>query len=300
MRALASRQPVPDRFPRLTGPGDWLTALSDSCSHCRSGPRALGILLGERHPAAVQQRCQQAMDVVVTLGRHPTPPHPTPRHAARPQDEPSTPIKQDTKKGKLRFYPYNINWYGAWHNAIPAVQGATRCRAWAGRLPTCFGALGGPAHKRRPCWEPGHRLQARGGLRNYERATCARPRPSARTASSSVDKTHNTMCPCTGTTASCRRRGRTPATSRQTWAASRWVAAGRLAAARRTVVLGCPCVCPRDCVPPGGGGMCGVRVASRAPRAPPPSSCGACAQVCVSVCVCARARVCACTHARPQ
>jgi hypothetical protein len=29
------------------------------------------------------------------------------------QDEPGTPIKQDTKKGKLRFYPYNINWnYG--------------------------------------------------------------------------------------------------------------------------------------------------------------------------------------------
>ncbi|KAL4425349.1 hypothetical protein ABPG75_009365 [Micractinium tetrahymenae] len=28
-------------------------------------------------------------------------------------DETSTPIKQDTKKGKLRFYPYNINWnYG--------------------------------------------------------------------------------------------------------------------------------------------------------------------------------------------
>lgn len=28
-------------------------------------------------------------------------------------DEPNTPIKQDTKKGKLRFYPYNINWnYG--------------------------------------------------------------------------------------------------------------------------------------------------------------------------------------------
>ncbi|KAE8008258.1 hypothetical protein FH972_004788 [Carpinus fangiana] len=28
-------------------------------------------------------------------------------------DEPYTPIKQDTKKGKLRFYPYNINWnYG--------------------------------------------------------------------------------------------------------------------------------------------------------------------------------------------
>jgi len=28
-------------------------------------------------------------------------------------DEPATPIKQDTKKGKIRFYPYNINWnYG--------------------------------------------------------------------------------------------------------------------------------------------------------------------------------------------
>eukprot|EP01023_Acetabularia_acetabulum_P044525 TRINITY_DN4473_c0_g1_i2.p3 TRINITY_DN4473_c0_g1~~TRINITY_DN4473_c0_g1_i2.p3 ORF type:complete len:272 (+),score=58.77 TRINITY_DN4473_c0_g1_i2:1068-1883(+) len=28
-------------------------------------------------------------------------------------DEPKTPIKQDVKKGKLRFYPYNINWnYG--------------------------------------------------------------------------------------------------------------------------------------------------------------------------------------------
>ena len=24
------------------------------------------------------------------------------------QDEEKTPIKQDTKKGKLRFYPYNI------------------------------------------------------------------------------------------------------------------------------------------------------------------------------------------------
>ena len=34
---------------------------------------------------------------------------------ARPrmQDEVGTPIKQDIKKGKLRFYPYNINWnYG--------------------------------------------------------------------------------------------------------------------------------------------------------------------------------------------
>jgi hypothetical protein len=32
---------------------------------------------------------------------------------AWPQDEEMTPIKQDTKKGKLRFYPYAINWnYG--------------------------------------------------------------------------------------------------------------------------------------------------------------------------------------------
>lgn len=30
-----------------------------------------------------------------------------------PQDEEKTPIKQDIKKGNLRFYPYNINWnYG--------------------------------------------------------------------------------------------------------------------------------------------------------------------------------------------
>jgi inorganic pyrophosphatase len=28
------------------------------------------------------------------------------------QDEEKTPIKQDIKKGKLRFYPYNINWWG--------------------------------------------------------------------------------------------------------------------------------------------------------------------------------------------
>ena len=32
---------------------------------------------------------------------------------AVPQDEEKTPIKQDVKKGALRFYPYNINWnYG--------------------------------------------------------------------------------------------------------------------------------------------------------------------------------------------
>ena len=44
---------------------------------------------------------------------------------ARAQDEPTTPIKQDIKKGKLRFYPYNINWnYGllpqTWED--PAVK----------------------------------------------------------------------------------------------------------------------------------------------------------------------------------
>ncbi len=33
--------------------------------------------------------------------------------AVHGQDEEKTPIKQDTKKGKLRHYPYNINWnYG--------------------------------------------------------------------------------------------------------------------------------------------------------------------------------------------
>lgn len=40
----------------------------------------------------------------------PLPPQCLPPHA---QDETSTPIKQDVKKGALRFYPYNINWnYG--------------------------------------------------------------------------------------------------------------------------------------------------------------------------------------------
>jgi inorganic pyrophosphatase len=29
------------------------------------------------------------------------------------QKEPTNPLKQDTKNGKLRFYPYNITWnYG--------------------------------------------------------------------------------------------------------------------------------------------------------------------------------------------
>ncbi|KAL2346371.1 hypothetical protein Fmac_000371 [Flemingia macrophylla] len=47
-------------------------------------------------------------------------------------DEPFTPIKQDTKKGKLRYYPYNIHWnYGllpqTWEDpssANPEVEGA--------------------------------------------------------------------------------------------------------------------------------------------------------------------------------
>ncbi|KAF5181780.1 Inorganic pyrophosphatase [Thalictrum thalictroides] len=47
-------------------------------------------------------------------------------------DEPYTPIKQDTKKGKLRYYPYNINWnYGllpqTWEDpsfANPDVDGS--------------------------------------------------------------------------------------------------------------------------------------------------------------------------------
>ncbi|CAN7068898.1 unnamed protein product [Brassica rapa subsp. trilocularis] len=47
-------------------------------------------------------------------------------------DEDYTPIKQDTKKGKLRYYPYNINWnYGllpqTWEDpsqANPEVEGA--------------------------------------------------------------------------------------------------------------------------------------------------------------------------------
>ncbi|KAF2577469.1 hypothetical protein F2Q70_00007248 [Brassica cretica] len=47
-------------------------------------------------------------------------------------DEDFTPIKQDTKKGKLRYYPYNINWnYGllpqTWEDPYPAnaeVEGA--------------------------------------------------------------------------------------------------------------------------------------------------------------------------------
>ncbi|KAL2608807.1 hypothetical protein R1flu_027380 [Riccia fluitans] len=46
-------------------------------------------------------------------------------------DEPNTPIKQDTKKGKLRFYPYAINWnYGllpqTWEDpthANPEIEG---------------------------------------------------------------------------------------------------------------------------------------------------------------------------------
>lgn len=45
------------------------------------------------------------------------------------QDEKTNPIKQDTKKGKLRFYPYNINWnYGflpqTWEDPAHKNEGA--------------------------------------------------------------------------------------------------------------------------------------------------------------------------------
>lgn len=44
---------------------------------------------------------------------HPTVTDPPTTTRNHPQDEVGTPIKQDVKKGKLRFYPYNINWnYG--------------------------------------------------------------------------------------------------------------------------------------------------------------------------------------------
>ena len=49
----------------------------------------------------IRNRCSAPPLTLVS----PNPPH--------PQDEPRTPIKQDIKKGKLRFYPYNIDWnYG--------------------------------------------------------------------------------------------------------------------------------------------------------------------------------------------
>lgn len=58
-----------------------------------------------------------------------------------PQDEVGNPIKQDIKKGKLRFYPYNINWnYGLlpqvplcgkleWHTTLQADD-AGALSAW--------------------------------------------------------------------------------------------------------------------------------------------------------------------------
>jgi hypothetical protein len=94
----------------------------------------------------------------------PAPPPPPPPRLPR-QDEPATPIKQDTKKGKLRFYPYNINWnYGllpqTWedpaHKAADlggvAVRGAG---AGGGRLGGRRGArvrskAGGGAARRAP------------------------------------------------------------------------------------------------------------------------------------------------------
>ena len=59
------------------------------------------------------------------------------------QDEELTPIKQDTKKGKLRFYPYNINWnYGmlpqTWEDPAHASKdlAGINVRDWADLLST--------------------------------------------------------------------------------------------------------------------------------------------------------------------
>ena len=81
-----------------------------SCS--RDGGRAT-----KRH-APADSRCPTPPARSLPAGRdrhphqagHPSPlsvPH---RRLPPPQDETATPIKQDTKKGALRFYPYNINW----------------------------------------------------------------------------------------------------------------------------------------------------------------------------------------------
>lgn len=76
---------------------------------------------------------------------------PTPRPAApaaTPQDETNTPIKQDTKKGKLRFYPYNINWnYGLLPQVGPPRGRAGRQAQRAG-APRCGRRL--PPHGGHP------------------------------------------------------------------------------------------------------------------------------------------------------
>ncbi len=59
------------------------------------------------------------------------------------QDEQTTPIKQDVKKGKLRFYPYNINWnYGllpqTWEDPAHKAEdvGGVAARALAQAFPS--------------------------------------------------------------------------------------------------------------------------------------------------------------------
>lgn len=57
------------------------------------------------------------------------------------QDEPRTPIKQDIKKGKLRFYPYNIDWnYGllpqTWEDPAHTNRDTNAAVSWTLR-PTC-------------------------------------------------------------------------------------------------------------------------------------------------------------------
>ena len=69
-------------------------------------------------------------------------------------DEPHTPIKQDVKKGKLRDYPYNINWnYGllpqassrGWTRGILHPCHADRCCS----VPFLPPDLGGPRPEER-------------------------------------------------------------------------------------------------------------------------------------------------------
>lgn len=66
----------------------------------------------------VKPSCHVASSPLALRAQKPTTCCCTPYH--HPQDEEGTPIKQDVKKGKLRFYPYNINWnYGL----LPQVRG---------------------------------------------------------------------------------------------------------------------------------------------------------------------------------
>lgn len=105
------------------------TATRSTCSRSsstRPGLEASLACLVHTHSIAVLQYCKQHIEAPATCLCCLTPPalpllllpHSSSSSSllappAPPQDEPATPIKQDTKKGKLRFYPYNINWnYG--------------------------------------------------------------------------------------------------------------------------------------------------------------------------------------------